>query len=420
LGLKSPTSLLSVKIQKRFSISNGQLVLERYIRIVDKQGTEFDKVRDRVTEPGFEATSGYVNIQKWNSWVTQAQLNGTIDWSKPIEDYFESWNLGLRLTYIPPPEGFEEIVSSGGLQEKKSIEDIEGEAPTQTILSGPPLNPPQTVPFPQGYKDILSKTTDNNLFDKLKAFKVRESGQVTETTGVQFYTNELDYQIRDKTSFSRFERDIYPVPLLEIEVELPKEASIDSQRKDIIRKQTIDGYYGLLRDMMKKDVRFRMLFEFCFPVQTYVDVTSIYSQLTVDQNYGTLNSFRNTKEQLKAIFEAAKNSNRYDYEDEQVREGSKNTSKRYNGSSSLPPSPASAMMILVKFIAEQFDLNIAIASKISELTDIPVSAASLAQLPINIFPPFPFGPGIGAPITPVGFAYLANEALMKLIGDATK
>jgi hypothetical protein len=37
--------------------------------------------------------------------------------------------------------------------------------------------------------------------------------------------------------------------------------------------------------------------------------------------------------------------------------------------------------------------------------------AALSLLPINVFPPIPFGPGLGPPITPPGFVYLALDGI---------
>jgi len=85
-------------------------------------------------------------------------------------------------------------------------------------------------------------------------------------------------------------------------------------------------------------------------------------------------------------------------------------------------------LMILKALTELTDPNIALAKLITDganaginkledlgeeylgtctdIPDIPILPVSMALLPMNVFPPPPFGPGIGPPLTPLGFAYL--------------
>jgi hypothetical protein len=79
---------------------------------------------------------------------------------------------------------------------------------------------------------------------------------------------------------------------------------------------------------------------------------------------------------------------------------------------------AKTPLYILKGIVEMTDPNILISSKMvmaAELLgkEFPGGSlgAALSLLPITVFPPPPFGPGIGPPITPPGFIYLALDGI---------
>jgi len=75
-------------------------------------------------------------------------------------------------------------------------------------------------------------------------------------------------------------------------------------------------------------------------------------------------------------------------------------------------------LYILKGIVEMTDPNIVISSKMVQAAELAGEkfpggsfGAALSLLPMNVFPPIPFGPGIGPPITPPGFVYLALDGV---------
>ena len=168
---------------------------------------------------------------------------------------------------------------------------------------------------------------------------------------------------------------------------------------------------------------FTEFFDNVVDVEKFYDVFFSYSIIMASRDIPNIeNIFQTTKDELKRTFQSLiKPFNNFDYRDGDVMEkgGTLGMYQTANTVSSTSPDfaaiaakfAAMAPFMIIKGLAETFDPNIKIAKFIrlgalAAGVDIPMPAASLAALPMNVIP---FAPG--PPIGPLGLAYLASGFL---------
>ena len=168
---------------------------------------------------------------------------------------------------------------------------------------------------------------------------------------------------------------------------------------------------------------FKFLFHYCIPVDRMLTLLTIYNIVYLSSLPKVINLFNGTKIAIKSVFQALLNSGNYRYKDQYNDQMggniglNTNALNNENTNPDIPGTSVAAMAartpyLILKGLVELIDPNIHIARKIVDAAkttgnNIPIIGASMGLLPVNVFPPPPIGPGIGPPISPLGFVYLA-------------
>lgn len=354
-----------------FDLEDGNMILERYITKNDK------------AEPDVSWDRGDVSLSRFkNILETDSRFQ---DRSKPLGNFFEgNVSLGLRLTYLPPVE----------------------------TTSTPPPPAGNTI-APMSISISLTPTeyaVDN------KAYELEEKERVV----IQKLTEN---QNQEKI----LKRTIVTIPLIDAERPLDTLSNMTVQQA-IEQLNDLEGTWNtysteLVEDIISQDA-FEFLFNYCFPLQRMIFILMAYSSTYFSYNKKVVDLFTNTKEQLKSTFYTMLNVNDPTYEDETMRKigGNKGLAALADNNADIPGIDLAGLiartpLLILKGMAETSDPNITLAKKIHDAAlmgdvDIPMVAASLLALPVNLIPP-PFG--IGPPITPIGMAYLATDAGSSLL-----
>jgi hypothetical protein len=240
----------------------------------------------------------------------------------------------------------------------------------------------------------------------------------------------------------------FPIVCVEKEqgLEIPTETYLG---KDYFVKQS-GNHFPSLRSRILETDEWSFMFRYCFPTDRAVSVAGMYNLFYTQTFPGLDTVFDNTKEHLRLAFLSILRSGNYQFDDQFA------TNKNFAQNSiqgkipGLDPGKMAYMFImgLLKAAAEQFSPNIFIATKLKLVAEAAASIAagipgdplkineppnpavqevcpedandfldvlskgiipySLGQLPVDLIPP-PFG--IGPPLTPLGYLYLANEGL---------
>jgi len=311
------------------------------------------------------------------------------DANKAINEIFETISYGLRLVYVPP------------LGEKEKFTDHSSgiNGIMNTIVSN-------------------ADSTDPIIFDK--SFKITEKKTVVKNkikinplTGKRTTTN-----IEEET----LSRDVFQFPLVSVEVSADlQEIAASASAPNVLSKWN-DRSEELLNNL-RTTREYEFLFHYCMPIDKMFALLLIYNITYFSGMEKVSKLFDGTKIAIKSVFQALLNSGNYRYEDQYVNDQlggniGLNTNGLNNADTNpeVPGTSVAAMAIrtpflILKGLVELTDGNIAIARKIVDVAkaagkNVPILAASLGQLPMNVFPPPPIGPGIGIPITPLGFVYL--------------
>lgn len=438
----------------KFNLDNGNFVFERYVRV--KYINEDDRLNRRIREveaiqtEGINARRpalprggqgpriqlndaqkeaikqqiirsefGVLNLEDFNKLlrdVIKPELEamgrtGIPDYAGELPEYarrgigdiMESIHYGLRLVYVPP----------------LPLSSFENPTPTDEIMNRVLASSNQkfkdAVAFDKAYG--IQETIQENV----KEIKFAE-GDDTSTRIIKEKKHIVEGDIKSETTKNRI---IHEFPLVCVEVaenlnNLPTDSAI----------ATVDGVRAWqnvstqLKDAFMATKEFKFLFKYCFPIDRMFTLLTIYNVVYMSSLPKIQNLFNGTKIGLKSVFQALLNSGNYRYEDQFTNDQmggnigiSTNALNNENTNPDIPGTSVAAMalrtpFLILKGLVELVDPNISIARKIVDAakandTNIPIIAASLGLLPMNVFPPPPMGPGIGPPITPLGFIYLA-------------
>jgi hypothetical protein len=326
-----------------------------------------------------------------------------------LGDIFDDVSVGLRLTVVSAPDS--EICNDLGGTEKAGT-------PTEATI-------------------------------KEKAFLLHEEGNILAEAVANGERERLDF---DKTYAT------FPVVCVEdsLDMEMPVKDlvgfecigrndieadcyGIDDSQSDCFQELTnIESKYikqqERLRAAMKETEEFKFLFKYVFPVDRMFALNALYILGYLSTSDATNRLFNSTKENLRMIFMAMINSGNYKYTDEIDNKAMSQSDLGTDIGDNNPVGIDLASMavkfplMILKALTELTDPNIALAKLITDganaginkledlgeeylgtctdIPDIPILPVSMALLPMNVFPPPPFGPGIGPPLTPLGFAYL--------------
>lgn len=353
-----------------FSLANGNFILEKYIKIVDKTEEEIqnEAVDFRLGQSGVSITpdiidiiknrpnnlKGIVNLKEWQAFLNENRLSNI-----NLSSVFKGWSYGLRLVYIPSDE------------------------------------------FPI---DAFNGTLQNDVINFDKSFKTMEAMQRRSSNNS--VVTEVKTFISIPLVYSEKEINLTRINSSEIETRWNLEMS------------------DLKNNLMQSSV-YKFIFQYCLPLDRLMFLNVILSSVYLSSLDEFKTLFDGTKQSLRIVLETLLNGGDYKYKDTFIEDlggnagmmaqanNTANTEPSIPGISLLPIAIRTPLMIL-KGLVELVDPNISIARKIVDLAktqdkDIPIQLASLGLLPMNVFPPPPIGPGIGPPITPLGFIYLALD-----------
>ena len=183
----------------------------------------------------------------------------------------------------------------------------------------------------------------------------------------------------------------------------------------------------ILKNRILESNKFKALFYYSLPVDKITSITVLHSIISLTRMGEDKTFFANARQSLQMLLRTLMNSSNFQYTDQLVTEsgGIADMLKKelnmsgINGSlPNLAALAAKTPMYILKGLVEMTDPNISISSKMVMAAELlgkeypgGSRGAALSLLPVNVFPPPPFGPGIGPPITPPGFVYLALDGI---------
>lgn len=413
---KNNTLSIRKDYQTAFNLENGTLILEKYVRIKEKN-TINNNSQIQINRQRFgDSLYGVSNIQDFDNFI-QNSLRPIDFYQLPannplgiagdrihFENEFDSWSYGLRLVYVPP-------ITNNDFTTKNQTNITLGQTFTPVFtIEGHPLT---TGVFTDG---SAIKTKNATKLDK--AFKVFEGNNVS-----------IDGVIQNVSQVTT-SREIHSFPIVSVEI---TETDIANFTTNDSINDKWNSLSQQLQDALIKTPEYNFMFRFCFPINRMMSLIMLYS-ITYMSNIKKLKDlFNGTKAALKVVFQALLNSGNYQYEDHGVNQlggnaGINTTIQNNTNTSPSVPGVSLASMaartgwLILKGLTEKVDPVISRARVIVDGAklvgkDISMLKASIAQLPCNIFPPPPIGPGIGPPLTPLGFIYLASD-LDSLFHDA--
>ena len=201
--------------------------------------------------------------------------------------------------------------------------------------------------------------------------------------------------------------------------------------------------------ILKDSDEYSFMFDYCFPLNRIVSLTAMYNSTFLLPYPGLSDAFINTKEQMRISMLSMLQSGNYQYKD--LAWSSKRQANIAINGGEVPGFNFALMavkfiMAIFRTTAEESSPNISLARKIqmvtemvggealkavekalgdspeaerakcdlaSQFPEIPMWIISLLLLPVDVFGPLPLGIGIGPPITPIGWAYLALFGLTR-------
>jgi hypothetical protein len=292
-----------------------------------------------------------------------------------------------------------------------------------------------------GNKALYDEIAKSNKEDRRKPIAVRENagtamnGGITRSQGLVI----IPLISAEETASFALPESLIGSQALENNPELKRNV-IDMKFLDILNAITtkrLDGSGRFLRifkhrevalkDIIYNDPKFNALFNFSFPTKKFVSIAILYSVFALTRVEQEKSFFMNTRESLRMLLRTLMGISDFQYEDDLIRElgGLSGFLKRQMNlagiDGSLPNLAAIAAktpLYILKGLVEITDPNISISSKMVKAAELigeeypgGSTGAAMSLLPVNVFPPPPFGPGIGPPITPPGFVYLAFDGV---------
>ena len=268
-------------------------------------------------------------------------------------------------------------------------------------------------------REILKDTESNkikinNEVDLNKSFIVEESVQTTELV-----QSSLTFETHQKQRT----REVYQFPI--VCVEIPEDINFLARNTNVPGVITVlwNDKRTRLRESLLATEEYKFIFGYCIPVDRMFSLLSLYNITYLSNLEPVRNLFEGTKIAIKSVFSLLLNSGNYQYSDAYIEQMGGNAGLNTTSINNVDTDPkvpgvnVAAMalrtpILILKGLVELIDPNISRARKIVDIAkangkNVPIHVASLGQLPMNVFMPYPMGIGIGAPISPLGFIYLA-------------
>jgi hypothetical protein len=372
-------------------------VYEKYVAIegysreeLESEGYFFPRLINRLVED-FSHNPVY-NLSEFEDYLIDLRNDISNTWweGKPLSTFFKKLNFGIRLSYIDAHNDndskflYDAIRSTQEKVDKKNAFAVNEQAifPKYTKLVVIPLikeEMPARFDF-SGFLSILPGQTEQSEL----VLNDMELGRVLGSIN------------RSRNQGSRF-LDLYS------------------------NNETI------LKNRMLENTKFKSLFYYSLPVNKITSIVVLHSIISLTRMGQDKTFFANARQSLQMLLRTLMNSSNFQYTDQLVSEagGIADMLKKelnmsgINGSlPNLAALAAKTPMYILKGLVEMTDPNISISSKMVMAAELlgkeypgGSRGAALSLLPVNVFPPPPFGPGIGPPITPPGFVYLALDGI---------
>ena len=441
-------SLITSKDGVSFDLTNGNFILERYVRVVEKGGLKqewLDTARRYGEEVGstteFANTTGVVNPENFSQFMAQIIETDLRTEEERAENPREEARLnelyseikyGYRLTYIPP-------MSDQQMVEVPYVSSSLETDPSGTLVPSSDYSSVlSSQSFPVISNTLGAQNATYNFGALVETFSEEHHSAARENAAFAVYetfpaqkatldTSALGTNTLEDTEIVRL---ITPVPLVSVEQDLDLSMLLGDV-SDGSYFETSHPTYDL-HQQIQEDEWFDVMFGYTFPLNRYMSMLTLYTITAVSNYDGVPLSFENTRDELHRLFWILLNGGDYTYEDDNMLcvGGSGGLS---NASGKLASKLAKCFglnfgfglclkglglgfvfkmmlmtpLLVFKFVVEFMDPNISIAVKLFSLgcllgVAIPVPIISFGMLPMNIFLGMP-----GPPITPLGLIYLA-------------
>ena len=397
----------------------------------------------------FTFTSGDNELQLFK---TDVLLDGDSEVSQTlwkIENYFSSIQPGMRLCYVPPVDVVTDYSTEGNAFQNMfnlSIEQNLGGSDLSSFYGNTSVAA-SNVPTDQNVLDALKK-----IGKKYKSYYVEEKFTYSQSVIYRVDTGDqdttLDNQVRTLTNT----RVIMPVPIVERFDNSLYDEVRQSNLLQVVAASTVDDLSGnitakniwrqkynsekeeaLIEELIESD-EYTAMFKYAIPMDRFLGLLTVYTIMSVSASQNVETIFTGTKDELRRLFLSLLNGS-YKAEEGPSNQDLARLLENFGGGISIPCFSFSfsggfsvgfkgfgldlilklAMktpLIIFKAIVEMIDPNIKIAKLIIDIGKftglcLPMPAVSLGLLPPTVFGIPPFGIGIGPPLTPLGFIYLA-------------
>lgn len=346
-----------------------------------------------------------------------------------IDNFFSNIDCGLRLMYVPPVDNSQ--FKEGGTTTEVSLNEFFDT--TSAVIDEP--------------DSTLTGTLDQ-LFSQYKAFKVPEAYDqdevgyqeaVSSTQAGETTTTEASAYVSAEATVSR---DLYITPLIEV---FSSGVFDEIKNQNILELSgwTLDNdvsYWGekyetsleVLKESMVETPEYSAIFNYSIPMERFLGLLTVYTIMAVSASPNVETVFSGTKDELHRAFWALSNSS-YKAPPSPSNEELARLLEFHVGMSTpcfsfsfggmpggmkgfgidlIVKLAIKTPLAIFKALVEMIDPNIKIAKWILDLAKfvgvcLPMPLISLGLLPPTVFGFPPLGFGIGPPLTPLGFGYLA-------------
>jgi len=371
-----------------------------------------------------------------------------------IENYFSSIQPGMRLCYVPPVDVVTDYSATGNDSSGKVFQDMFNLSVEQN-LGGSDLSSfygntsvaASNVPTDQNVLDALKK-----IGKKYKSYYVEEEFAYSQSVVYRTDTSDQDTSLSGAIRTYTNKRVIMPVPIVErfdntlyaevrqssllqvVAASTVDDLSGEVSAKNIWRQKFNSAKEKSIIDSLIESDEYAAIFKYAIPMDRFLGLLTVYTIMSVSAAQNVETIFAGTKDELRRLFLSLLNGSY------KAEEGPNNADlarllENFGGGISIPCFSFSfsggfgggfkgfgldlilklAMktpLIIFKAIVEMIDPNIKIAKLIIDIGKftgicLPMPAVSLGLLPPTVFGIPPFGIGIGPPLTPLGFVYLA-------------
>ena len=296
-------------IKREFSyLRLGGFVTETYIKVTELSADDWEGIA-RVTPAAVrlikdrdEHLKGLVSLQMWQEFlqtITQPSNNDelgllveregveVLEWGK----YFSNLEMGLRLTYVYPTEHESGSESSGLVRNWILNNFMRREDMTYS-------------PWSEDIESVIANKKAYLLKEKVYFDMTVESSDMPEL-------NDLNLAEGD------FVFDVYTVPVVSKELQVPPQ--LRWQRTGLNREPyTIPSTYttlflSKLKSEMRQDTTYRALFEYVFPLDRFLSLSTIYTVEHVSGLPGRPELFDGTKDLIRDLYYKMKVSTTEDW-----------------------------------------------------------------------------------------------------------